>query len=263
MRLFARAARILREIFVDEMPLQEFASYDQYWNARKTETGPIHPRYALVAARLPDTGSVVDIGCGDGRFLRYLKASKPGLRLCGVDGSQSAVDAVRAAGIDGEVVNVAKESLAHLASRAEYVTVMELIEHIEDAEGVMGKIRELGAKRIFVTIPNVGFIGYRLRLALGGRMPLTTCVFHIREHVRFWTVKDFKFWSAHLGFRVLDYYGQSGPAEGSWSWRRPWQVRRLAPSLFARQMIYELESAQHAPEEDEAPRSQARSQRAP
>jgi methionine biosynthesis protein MetW len=229
--LISRVARLFREIFVDEMPLQEFASYDEYWDTRKCEAGPIHPRYALVAARLPETGSVVDIGCGDGRFLRHLKATKPALRICGVDGSASAIDAVRAADIEGEVVDVARDSLAHLASRAEYVTVMELIEHIENAEDVMRKVHQLGAKRVFVTIPNVGFIGYRLRLALGGRMPLTTCLFHVREHVRFWTVRDFKYWAGHLGFRVLAYYGQGDRARLRW-----------APSLLARQIIYELET---------------------
>jgi methionine biosynthesis protein MetW len=231
MALVRSLVRMFREIFLDKMPLAEFDSYDQYWNTRSAEDGPLHPRYELIAKHLPEAGCVLDLGCGDGRFLRHLKAAKPALQLCGVDGSSAAIETLREAGIDGEVIDLSRDSFAHLAPRAQFVTIMEVIEHIENAEAVMRKILDLKPTGVFVTIPNLGFIGHRLRLAIGGRTPITTCILHIREHVRFWTVSDFRYWAAHLGFRVLHCHGQSS--------KNPFW--RAWPGLWCRQVVYVLE----------------------
>ena len=61
-------------------------------------------------------------------------------------------------------------------------------------------------------------------------MPVTAIVYHIKEHLRFWTVRDFHHWAEHCGFKVETYTGQNG-FFGLW---------RIWPSLFARQMIYVL-----------------------
>jgi SAM-dependent methyltransferase len=34
---------------------------------------------------LPETGSVLDVGCGDGRLARMLEEARPGLGICGLD----------------------------------------------------------------------------------------------------------------------------------------------------------------------------------
>ena len=48
--------------------------YDAYWRARSE--GGVHPRFAIIAGGVRDGESVLDVGCGDGSLLRYLKATR-------------------------------------------------------------------------------------------------------------------------------------------------------------------------------------------
>ncbi len=69
--MLRKLRQIFGEIFLDPMPLKEFADYDDYWEQR----GRQEPKYRFVwvADRLPDQGMVLDAGCGDGAFLEYVR----------------------------------------------------------------------------------------------------------------------------------------------------------------------------------------------
>jgi hypothetical protein len=59
-----------------------------------------------------------------------------------------------------------------------------------------------------------------------------TRTFHAKEHIRFWTGKDFRDWTAHFGLRVVE-------VQGRWGLRgMPWRSR---PELFSPQVVYTLE----------------------
>lgn len=210
------------------MPLAEFSDYDDYWEKR----GKQEPKYRFVwvASELPDHGTVLDVGCGDGAFLEYVREKKPELRLLGIDGSTSAIKKLQAKGLEGTLVgDLNVPSLASFRD-VDVIVSMELIEHLPEPELLMKEFLTTSASVVYITIPNLGFIINRLRLALGGKMPVTAIVYHIKEHLRFWTVRDFHQWADHCGFMVEGYTGQNG-FFGLW---------RIWPSLFARQMIYVL-----------------------
>ncbi|MCP4107102.1 MAG: hypothetical protein GY749_16440 [Desulfobacteraceae bacterium] len=147
---------------------------------------------------------------------------------------------------------------------------MELIEHLPNPEVLMENIKCVNAKRYYVTIPNLGFIENRLRLSLGGKMPITRIIFHIKKHLRFWTVRDFKYWSEHLGYKVEHHFlNSSPPFRSAWIVKsKPldlaiqrgtnlksgavvsyhgqngtWLLWKIFPALFAKQMIYVLEKS--------------------
>jgi len=217
-----------KRIFLKKMPLEnEFQNYDQYWKSRKTVQHQF--RYKYVASLLPDEGSVLDLGCGRGDFLKYLKSIKPNLNLTGVDVSELAINELRKDGIDGIVCDLSSEELPDDLN-IDYVVLMEFIEHIPNPEDIIRSLNKHGVKEYFITIPNLGFIEHRLRLALGGKMPLTTIEVHINEHLRFWTVSDFKHWADHLGLRVEKIVGQYGV----------FNLWKVWPTLFASGLIYVL-----------------------
>jgi methionine biosynthesis protein MetW len=220
--------QIFGEIFLDSMPLMEFSNYDDYWEKRG-EQKPKH-RFVWVAQQLPDQATLLDVGCGDGAFLEYARTQKPDLRLLGIDGSASAIAKLRAKGLEAEVVGDLNAPDLTKFRDVDVIVAMELIEHLPEPELLMKEFLKTKADVFYITIPNLGFIVNRLRLALGGRMPITAIVYHIKEHLRFWTVRDFHQWADHCGFTVEKYVGQNGFA-GLW---------RIWPSLFARQMIYVL-----------------------
>lgn len=210
------------------MPLSEFSDYDDYWSERGA-TNHIYRRWVLAADLLPEQGAVIDVGCGSGEFLAYLRQRRPQLTLTGVDISETSAEMTRAAGFDATAVDLLKESLP---DTVDCITCLEVIEHIPDAEIVVEKMRDACRDRLLISIPNVGYIGCRLRLLFFGRFPLTNCVFHIKEHVRFWTVRDFREWADRLGLRVVSYRGARGLGP----------MQRFWPSLFASTMLYELQA---------------------
>jgi methionine biosynthesis protein MetW len=226
--MIRKVRQIFAEIFLDPMPLQEFSDYDDYWQKRGRQEPKF--RFVWVTRELPEQGTLLDIGCGDGAFLEYVREHKPQLRLLGIDGSETAVTKLREKGLSGDLTRDLNSPNLEKFLDVDVVVAMELIEHLAEPELLMSELLKTRAEIFYVTIPNLGFIVNRLRLALGGKAPVTAIVYHIKEHLRFWTVRDFRYWARHCGFEVTTYAGQNGFA-GLW---------RIWPSLFARQMIYVL-----------------------
>jgi len=228
MGVISKLNAIVMEIFRDPMPLNDFFDYDDYWEKRGRQEP--RQRFRWVAERLVDEGGLLDVGCGDGAFLEYVRQRKPGLHLIGIDASTSAIEKLAKKGLEGVVIGDLNDPDLSRFRDVDVIVAMELIEHLTEPERLMAEFLKTRANVFYITIPNLGFIVNRLRLALGGRMPTTAVVYHIKEHLRFWTVRDFHVWARHCGFQVVAQSGQNGFA-GLW---------RVWPSLFARQMIYVL-----------------------
>lgn len=219
-------------------PLVEFQDYDAYWVARLRDqrvSKDLH-RYRIVASKLPDDTSVLDIGCGDGAFLRYLQKAKPNCRTMGADTSGAAMKQLRDSGIPGIHLDGDLPLAVQITEYYENIVLMEVIEHVIESEELVRQVIDLQPKRIFITIPNVGFLMHRLRLMFVGRFPVTSIFYHMKEHVRFWTVTDFYEWAESLGLTVLSHNGQIDRNDKILVW-----LVRAAPRLFADRMVYELE----------------------
>lgn len=212
--------------YVTPLPLNDFSDYDGYWERRDHET--VIPRWRMAADSIPDGASVLDVGCGTGGFLDYLHDVRPHCRLLGTDISQRAVASAVEHGYDAFVADLVVDDLP---GRYDVVTCFETIEHIAEAEVVLTKIRDACDGTVIMSLPNFGFIDHRIRLALFGRFPDTNLQFHVKEHIRHWTVTDFKVWADRYGLEVVKVEGQYGSA------KLPW---RRFPGLFSRQLVYTL-----------------------
>jgi 2-polyprenyl-3-methyl-5-hydroxy-6-metoxy-1,4-benzoquinol methylase len=152
-----------------------------------------------------------------------------------MDSSTNAISLLKQRGINGAVI-IAEKTLREIAGGDfDYVVMMEVIEHVQDAERLFLQALQFNPKTIFITIPNTGYIMHRLRLMFGGRFPITFIVYHMKEHIRFWTVKDFIQWIESMNCTVHRYTGQERTANPL----RLYLIRHF-PSLFAAQMIYEV-----------------------
>lgn len=221
-------------------PLNDYPDYDEYWERRHASgknPGLLH-RYRAIAALLPPGASVLDVGCGDGSFGQHLAGARPDCSYFGADISKAAISILESRGLRGAVIDPSIPLRGQVPGPFDVVTAMEVVEHVHDAEALMNEIVALSKQEIVITIPNAGFILHRIRLGVFGRFPVTTIVFHMKEHIRFWTFKDFRQWAAMFGLSVKAFIGQEGSASAVERF-----FMRVWPALFAPQVIYVLARA--------------------
>lgn len=128
---------------------------------------------AALGLLVPGT-RLLDVGCGDGAFLRL---ASPLFQECyGVDIAPSMVEAVRRAGFDARCVDVNEEPLPFPDGFFDAVTALDVIEHVFDPYRFVGELRRVlrGRGRLIVATPNIRYISYLMDVAIRGRGPKTS-----------------------------------------------------------------------------------------
>src|ERR1041385_6732678 len=152
-------------------PMNDFSDYDDYWEKRgKLRT--VFRRWQVAADCIEDGATLLDVGCGTGEFLSYLRARKPTVKSKGIDFSPTSIAMTRSAGFQVEAADIAQKEIR---AEYDYITCFEVLEHIADAESAIRHLRKAFRKQLIVSIPNVGYVGCRIRLAVFGRFPVTMC----------------------------------------------------------------------------------------
>ena len=110
--------------------------------------------------------------------------------------------------------------------------ISEVIEHLPQPEDLILKLQNHCKSGLIISIPNTGYIRDRLRLFFG-LFPLQWA-FHPSEHLRFWTIRDFKWWIKSLDLQLIGTY----PANGI----TVLNLYKIWPNLFARNVVYLLKN---------------------
>ena len=139
------------------LPVIEEARFSQhqYWSWGYRYLG----RLQITLELLEKTSfqSLLDIGCGDGRFLREVQYRFSGKRLLGIDYSKQAVHLARSLNpeLQYEVMDIVQGTLDE---RFDVVTLLEVIEHIPSeslAEFLRAATRHLNpGGRLILTTPH-------------------------------------------------------------------------------------------------------------
>lgn len=207
-------------------PFGAAIDYDEYWRHRAP--GALQPRFEIIGACIRREDQVLDIGCGDGAMLAYL-AERRGVHGVGIDISAEAVRLAKARGVDARVQLPA--ALVSAGESFDHVVASEVVEHVADAERLVTTAWSLARRTLWVTFPNIAYFPHRLRL-LGGRFPVQWAVFP-GEHVRFWSVPDFRQWVVSLGLPPPRLIPSNGLTTMS--------LHRVWPNLFGNQIVARID----------------------
>ncbi|MGE3474412.1 MAG: methionine biosynthesis protein MetW [Rhodospirillaceae bacterium] len=114
---------------------------------------------------------LLDVGCGDGALLAYLKIFKQ------VDGRglELAMSKVRAAVSQGLPViqgNLETDLADYPTGAFDYVVLSQTLQATHNPRLVLEQLLRIGTRAI-VSFPNFGYWRVRLSLLFGGRMPVT------------------------------------------------------------------------------------------
>lgn len=99
--------------------------------------GPIHDE---IVGLIPGGSSVLDIACGPGLLCRKIRQRLPSSRVVGIDFSEYMIAQNRrrdhALGIDYRCVDI-REALATVGGTFDVVTMCEILEHLDEPEGIV------------------------------------------------------------------------------------------------------------------------------
>lgn len=197
-----------RIIFTDPKASLSDMNYEEYNRTDEiSEIGHRFPnRFFIYEKLVSEKSTVLDIGCGDGTLLKYLEEKKH-IAGSGMDISKVGVDRARAKGINAQVCNITDSGFS-LKEAYGYIILSEIIEHIPEPELIFKKIENSFHTSVLISIPNAAYLPYRIRLLMG-KFPAQWTI-HPSEHLRYWSIVDFKHWVKELGFYVEKYYVYDG-----------------------------------------------------
>lgn len=161
------------------------------------------PDFAAIAAWIPQGSSVLDLGCGDGSLLRYLRETRD-IRGYGVEIDESKIATCIANG-----VNVIHSDLdAGLADfetdSFDFVILSQTLQATRHTEALMNEIARVGREGI-ISFPNFGYWKNRLQI-IRGHMPVSKILpyeWYDTPNVHLCTLNDFELLCDHLNFHIL------------------------------------------------------------
>ncbi len=161
------------------------------------------PDFAAIAAWIPQGSSVLDLGCGDGSLLRYLRETRD-VRGYGVEISDANIAACIANGVN-VIQNDLDHGLADFESDAfDFVILSQTLQATRHTEALMKEIVRVGRGGI-VSFPNFGHWKNRLQI-MQGHMPVSKILpyqWYDTPNVHLCTLNDFELLCNHLGLRIL------------------------------------------------------------
>jgi len=204
--------------------------YDDYWKEKRGKRiGSLslwqrkRANIVLRCVEKENPVTFVDIGCGDGAVLKFLKEHLNISKATGVDVSDFALQKAKEFGIETVKVDISDVKNVEAIPVADYILLFEILEHIQDSELFLRDVMKKAKKGVFFSFPNTGFYAYRLRL-LFGKFPMQWRV-HPSEHLRFWTHRDLKWWLGAQGIENYKiFYYEGVPL-----------LNKIIPSLFKKE----------------------------
>jgi len=184
----------------------------------------------IVAGLVPPGSRVLDLGCGNGELLAYLKAQR-GCSGYGIEIDDANVLACAKRGVAVIQLNL-EDGLAIFEDKSfDVVLQLETLQHLRNTEKMLRETARVGRIGI-VSFPNFAHWPNRVRVATG-RMPVTKALpyeWYDTPNIRVGTYADFEVLARKDGLRILDSFGiQDGEVVRAW------------PNLLASVAVFKFE----------------------
>ncbi|HEY1260900.1 MAG TPA: methionine biosynthesis protein MetW [Stellaceae bacterium] len=168
----------------------------------------------LISEMISPGSRVLDIGCGDGALLAYLARHKE-VDARGMELSQSGVNACVGHGLSVIQGDADRDLEAYPTAAFDVVVLSQTLQATRNPRRVVETLVRIG-RRAIVSFPNFGFWRIRLKLLLGGRMPISDLLPHPwyeTPNIHLCTIRDFVVLCDEIGVVIersmtLDRHGR-------------------------------------------------------
>ena len=148
--------------------------------------------FKIISDLIEKNTRVLDVGCGDGILMEYLKYNKE-IDIRGIEISKDNVQKCLSKGLTVIEGDAEKDLLQFPDGSFDFVILSQTLQAFLSPEIVINELLRVGKKAI-VTIPNFGFWKVRLHLLIKGTMPITKNLpdeWYNTPNLHMCTIKDF------------------------------------------------------------------------
>jgi methionine biosynthesis protein MetW len=148
--------------------------------------------FKIISELIENNTRVLDVGCGDGTLMKYLKDEKH-VDTRGLEISKKNVQDCTSKGLSVIEGNAEKDLHQFPNLSFDYVILSQTLQAFYNPEKVINDLLRVANKAI-VTIPNFGHWKVRIHLLLKGTMPITETLpneWYNTPNLHMCTIKDF------------------------------------------------------------------------
>lgn len=166
--------------------------------------------FDVIAKWIKPGEKVLDLGCGDGSLLRYLRDEK-GVLGYGVDNDPDNVLACIRNGVNVIQINMEAGLSGFEDGYFDHVVMSLSLQTVRHTEQMLAEMLRVGREAV-VSFPNFGQRSHREAIA-AGRMPVSKSLpyqWYNSPNVRFFTMADFEALCAERGISIRERLGFDG-----------------------------------------------------
>ncbi|MSQ50717.1 MAG: methionine biosynthesis protein MetW [Betaproteobacteria bacterium] len=163
------------------------------------------PDYEAIAGWIKPGATVLDLGCGDGLLLKYLRQTKS-VHGYGVEIDDASVLACVKNGVNVIQSDLERGLAGFDAGSFDYVILSQTLQAVRHSEEILKEILRVGRQGI-VTFPNFGHWSQRLQIIFAGRMPVSDVLpyqWYNTPNLHLFTIADFENFCEFHAIRVLE-----------------------------------------------------------
>lgn len=162
------------------------------------------PDFAAIAAWIPQGASVLDLGCGDGSLLRFLKEERD-IRGYGVEISDNNIETCILNGVNVIQSDLDSGLSGFESNSFDFVILSQTLQATRHTEPLMQEMLRVGRQGI-VSFPNFGYWKNRVDI-LRGNMPVSKVLpyqWYDTPNVHLCTLHDFETFCQQYRMLILD-----------------------------------------------------------
>ena len=159
--------------------------------------------FKVIADIIEKNRRVLDVGCGDGTLMKFLKENK-NIDCRGMEISKNKVQKCIEKGLTVIEGNAENDLIQFPNKSFDYAILSQTLQAFLNPELVINELLRVGKKAI-VTIPNFGYWKVRLHLLIKGTMPITKTLpdeWHNTSNLHMCSIKDFVYFAKSRNFKI-------------------------------------------------------------
>ena len=164
---------------------------------------PLRNDLQLVADMVAENSRVLDVGCGDGALLDFLRLNK-GVDARGIEIDPANVRQAIARGLSVVQGDANRDLLDYPDNTFDHVILSQTLQAMSAPKQTLEQLMRIG-RRAIVSFPNFGYWRLRLDLLMRGRMPRSARLHYAwydTPNIHMCTVRDFALLAHDVGLSI-------------------------------------------------------------